>query len=44
MVSVVGTILHLHERVESGEGRRAWILEGKGEVRAWLEKFSDLDP
>lgn len=38
MVCVCGWILRLYERIDSGEGRRAWKMEGKAEVRAWLEK------
>ena len=36
MVCVCGWILRLYERIDSGEGRRAWKMEGKAEVRAWL--------
>lgn len=37
LVCVAGRILSLYERIESGEGRRAWRLEGRSAVRDWLE-------
>ncbi|KAL7416818.1 cyclin-like protein [Mrakia frigida] len=41
MICVCGWILRLYERIDSGEGRRAWKMEGKSEVRSWLDKYGE---
>ena len=43
MVCVCGWILRLYERLDSGEGKRAWKMEGKAEVRAWLAENGEAE-